>query len=74
MRTSYFDIDFTSQMKLTKFPLIHCFEYMLYHPRVKEKPDCAEPESFVLKVVYYLSVRLPELRKGRQIYIDAQCI
>ena len=26
MRTSYFDIDFASQMKFTKFPLIHCFE------------------------------------------------
>ena len=24
MRTSYFDIDFVSQIKLTKFPLIHC--------------------------------------------------
>ena len=30
MRTSYFDIDFASQMKLTKFPLIHCFvKFML---------------------------------------------
>ena len=26
MRASYFDINFASQMKLTKFPLIHCFE------------------------------------------------
>ena len=25
MRTSYFEIDFNSQMKFTKFPLIHCF-------------------------------------------------
>ena len=25
MRTSYFDIDFVSQMQLTKFPWIHCF-------------------------------------------------
>ena len=25
MMTSYFDIDFASQMKLTKFPSIHCF-------------------------------------------------
>ena len=26
MRTSYFDTDFVSQMKLTTLPLIHCFE------------------------------------------------
>ena len=26
MRTSHFDIDFASQMKLTKFPLIHYFD------------------------------------------------
>ena len=25
VRTSYFDIDFASQVKLTKLPLIHCF-------------------------------------------------
>ena len=28
MRTSCFDSDFASQMKLTKPPLIHCFGYM----------------------------------------------
>ena len=27
MRTSYFDANFVSQMKLTKFPLIHCFAH-----------------------------------------------
>ena len=25
LRTSYFDFDFASQMKLTKFPLVHRF-------------------------------------------------
>ena len=29
MRTSYFHIDFASQMKLTKFPLIHCFVFSI---------------------------------------------
>ena len=31
MRTSYFDIDFASQVDLNKLPLIHCFEiYLLF--------------------------------------------
>ena len=43
MRTSYFDIDFASQMKLTKFPLNHCFG-LLYHTirRSEFMPDCTE--------------------------------
>ena len=30
IRTCCFDADFASQMKLTKFPLIHCFEEILH--------------------------------------------
>ena len=40
MRTSYFDIDFASQMKLTKFPLIHCFVNQFCFRNFLKAPRC----------------------------------
>ena len=40
MRTSFFDTDFASQMKLTKLPLIYCFETSLLNLNIFCHSNC----------------------------------
>ena len=48
MRTSYFEMDFASQMKLTKFTLIHCFEGELFCKEKKRKKSTKMKNIFMV--------------------------
>ena len=62
IRTSCFDTDFASQMKLTKLPLIHCFFLMSIF-------SCIEQKVKTVKHLFLLSLRCEcaPMQKGHPI-------